>query len=232
MPYLPLLAAIAFTLSPLLAGSFGGFDPGAFPVPQDDPPVQPAGYAFAIWGLIYFWLLVHGGWGAWARPDHPDWRPTRPALTLSLAIGAFWIPVANASPLWATVMIWAMLAPALAALFRAGPADPWLLATPLGLYAGWLTAASAVSVGLVLAGWGLTGPIVAALVGLVLALAVAAAMVRARPAWGYVAAAAWALVAVAVQNGAREPLLTAAALLGAAGLLAFRAVTRGPASAR
>ena len=47
------LAALAFAASPLLVPGFGGFDPNRFPVPQENPPVQPAGYAFAIWGLIY-----------------------------------------------------------------------------------------------------------------------------------------------------------------------------------
>jgi hypothetical protein len=43
---LTLLAAIAFLLSPLLSSGFNGFSPGQFPIPQIDPPVQPAGYAF------------------------------------------------------------------------------------------------------------------------------------------------------------------------------------------
>ena len=53
---LVLLAALAFALSPLLSSGFNGFAPDQFPIPQDNPPVQPAGYAFAIWGLIYLWL--------------------------------------------------------------------------------------------------------------------------------------------------------------------------------
>ncbi len=221
MPYFPLLAALAFALSPVVAGSFGGFAPDAFPVPQDDPPVQPAGYAFAIWGLIYLWLVLHAAYGAWARRDDPGWRPARPPLTLSLALGALWIPVANASPLWATAMIWAMLLPALVALLRAGRGDPWLLDAPLGLYAGWLTAASAVSVGLCLAGWGVTGPVAAARLALVLALVVAAFTLRRRPSAGYLAATSWALAAIAVQNLGEIPSLVVAPLLGIAALCAL-----------
>ncbi len=221
MPYLPLLAALAFALSPLVAGSFGGFAPDAFPVPQDDPPMQPAGYAFAIWGLIYLWLVVHAAYGAFARRDDPGWRPTRLPLTLSLALGAFWIPVANASPFWATLMIWAMLLPALAALLRAGRGDPWLLDTPLGLYAGWLTAASSVSVGLCLAGRGVTGPVTAAWVALIVALALAAFVLLNRPSRGYVAAFAWALAAVAVQNLGEVASLVAGPMLGIALVLAL-----------
>lgn len=44
------LLAVTFAISPFFVTDFGGFDPDQFPVAQDRPPVQPAGYAFAIWG--------------------------------------------------------------------------------------------------------------------------------------------------------------------------------------
>ena len=45
------ILSIVFAASPFLVQDFAGFDPNQFPVPQDNPPVQPAGYAFAIWGI-------------------------------------------------------------------------------------------------------------------------------------------------------------------------------------
>ena len=63
-----LLLSIAFAASPLLTPGFGGFDADQFPIPQDNPPVQPAGYAFAIWGLIYAWLILGLGWGPTGLP--------------------------------------------------------------------------------------------------------------------------------------------------------------------
>ena len=45
---LVLVAAMAFVLSPFLAQPFTGFDPAQLPIPVDDPPIQPEGYAFAI----------------------------------------------------------------------------------------------------------------------------------------------------------------------------------------
>ena len=152
---LVLLAALVFAAGPFLFPEFGGFEPGAYPVPQDDPPVQPAGYAFAIWGPIYLWLLVSAGYGLLRRREDPAWDATRLPLIVSLAVGAVWLPVANASPVWASVLIWIMLLAALAAVFRAPKTDRGLLAWPLGLYAGWLTAASVVSLGLLAAGYGL-----------------------------------------------------------------------------
>ena len=53
-----LAAAIAFALSPLASSGFAGFSADQFPILQDNPPVQPAGYAFSIWGVIYAWLIL------------------------------------------------------------------------------------------------------------------------------------------------------------------------------
>ena len=198
---LTFVAAIAFAAAPFLTEGFNGFAADRFPVPQDDPPVQPAGYAFAIWGLLYLWLIAGTGFGLLARADEPDWRAGRAPLFVSLAVGSGWIAVAQVSVLMATVLIWIMLAAALVALARAGTRDRWLQREPVGAYAGWLTAAASVSVGLVLAGYGLTTQMVAAIAGLALALGIAVAMQRIRPdSLGYPAAVIWALVGVIVAN--------------------------------
>ncbi|MFC7704073.1 hypothetical protein ACFQXB_07695 [Plastorhodobacter daqingensis] len=175
---LVLVAAIAFVASPLWSPGFNGFDPNLFPVPQEDPPVQPAGWAFSIWGLIYTLLILHAGFGLLRRDEDPGWDDMRWPLFVSLGIGASWLAVAQTDPILATIQIWVMLIAALAALFLspgrrtmtdAGPepapaTNPWLGRVPVGIYAGWLTAASFVSIGLLLGGWGMTGLTGAALV--------------------------------------------------------------------
>lgn len=217
-----LILAIGFAVSPFLNPEFGGFDPDRYPIPQIDPPAQPAGYAFAIWGPIYLYFLVHAGFGLVKRWDDPAWDAPRWPLILSLGVGVFWLPVALLSPLWATVMIWAMLATALEALRRASRRDRWLLMAPIGLYAGWLTAASAVSVALVGAGWGIVlGPVAWAAVALLIALMIGAVvLLRVQPAPEYGAAIIWALIAVAVANIGGSTLVLALAVLGAAVLTA------------
>ena len=201
MSLITLLAALAFALSPLLSSGFNGFAPDQFPIPQDNPPVQPAGYAFAIWGVIYVWLIAGAAYGVWDRATDPDWEPMRPALIVSLIIGAGWIPVAQLSPLWATVLIWAMLMTAVLALLRAGQADHMWLRAPIALYAGWLTAASSVALGLILAGYGYVDAQVAAYGGITLALVIALLVQALRPdAPAYPAAVIWALVGVLVAN--------------------------------
>lgn len=210
------LLSITFAASPFFVDSFAGFDPNQFPVPQDKPPVQPAGYAFAIWGVIYGWLILGLGWGLWQARHDAQWHDMRVPLALSLAFGTGWLAVAVMSPIWAAVLIWMMLITALIALFVAPVADTSWAAWPVGLYAGWLSAASCVSLGLLVAGYGWLDQTTAALVfvGLAIVLGgfIQAALGRA-PTYGI--AVIWALVAVAVANWASTPIVAYVAAAGA-----------------
>src|SRR6056297_1728415 len=179
---LTLTAALAFALSPLVSDGFNGFRPDQFPIPQIDPPGQPAGYAFAIWGLIYLWLVAGALFGLLRRDVAPGWDRARWPLIASLVVGAAWIPAAQVSPPAATVMIWWMAVTAILALLRAGRHDRLWLQAPLALYAGWLTAAACVALALVLAGHGITGQQSAAVLTIALALAISVSVLRARPA--------------------------------------------------
>jgi hypothetical protein len=219
------LAALAFVLSPFVTSGFRGFEPSQFPVTQVDPPVQPAGYAFAIWGVIYLWLLLGAGYGLWRAADDPDWQAMRPPLALSLGVGAFWLAAANASPLLATGMIVVMTASAIVAMLRAGQNNPWMQAGPVALYAGWLTAATGVAIGVVLGGYGILSAQAAALLCLTAVLLIALSVQSARPReWGYALAVIWALAGVIAANlhTGNWPVI-ALSVLGATGL-AVRAV--------
>jgi hypothetical protein len=213
-----LTAALAFAMAPLLTSGFNGFRPDQFPIPQADPPVQPAGYAFAVWGLIYLWLLAGAVFGLLTRAEAPGWDAARWPLIASLVIGAAWIPVAQMSPVQATVLIWGMLGTALWALMACGREDrPWLR-TPVALYAGWLTAASCVALGLVLAGHGVMGAQAAALAMLALALVIGLGVLSARPdSPEYALTLGWALIGVMADNLA--PVNAAVLALCAAGLV-------------
>lgn len=213
---LVLIAALAFGLSPLFTPDFRGYDPSQFPALVGRPAILPAGYAFSIWGLIYLWLVVHAGYGLWKRAEDPAWDATRLPLVLSLAVGAVWLAVAVRSPLWASLLIVAMLAGALLALKATRDApDRWLLAAPIALYAGWLTAANGVSWGVLLSGYGLLDDRIAAyvmlLVVLNLALYVLSRLTRA-PEYGL--ALIWALVAIIAADGWAVPTVSGLAVVG------------------
>ena len=214
-----LILSIAFAGSAFLVLSlsgFGGFRPDQFPVPQDNPSVQPAGYAFRIWGVIYLWLIVGAIFGLMRRVVDPAWASMRPALMVSLALGAGWLPVALISPAWATVLIWCMLIPAVSALMRS-PVDDRLWASwPVGLYAGWLSAASCVALGLLAAGYGFMDETTAAWVfvslAIVLSFAVQWRLARA-PTYGI--AVIWALIAVAARSDFATDSVAMLAIVGA-----------------
>jgi hypothetical protein len=217
---LVLVATLALVCSPLATIGFNGFRPEQFPVPQTDPPVQPAGYAFSIWGVIYLWLIFSAIYGIWRAVDDPDWNAMRLPLAGSLIIGTFWLMAASTAPVVATVMIVVMVGLAITATLLAGQCLPWLQAQPVALYAGWLTAASGVSISVVLGGYGILSAQTAAISCLVGVLAIALSLQSARPRlWGYPAAVIWGLIGVIVANlsGPNWPVITLASL----GIVAF-----------
>lgn len=221
---LTLAAAVGFVSFSYAAPDFQGYTPAQLPLVSERPPVQPAGFAFAIWGVIYLWLVVHGGYGLLARAEDAAWdRPRWPAIG-AMTLGAGWLWVAVANPVAATLMIFAMLGLALWALARAPAGDPvrdfWLARAPLGLFAGWLTAASFVSAGLIAGGHGIIGSErMAALLAIVLAIGFAGwVILRLRPGGGYALAAGWGLFGIAMANLGRNTDITVLALLGMAAL--------------
>jgi hypothetical protein len=203
--WLTLLVTVTFVASPAFTAPFSGFTRDQLPIPQVDPPVQPAGYAFSIWGLIYGWLLVSAVYGVYVRRADAVWDRVRVPLVVSLAAGTPWLAVANRSPIWATVLIVVMAASAIVALQRAPDDDARWLRTPVAIYAGWLTAATFVSLGSTAAGYGvLTNGLGWAFLGILLALLVAVLVQRSVPrALAYGGTVIWALVGIMVANGSK-----------------------------
>ena len=225
------LLAAAFAAAPLVASPFSGFTADQLPEPQLDPPIQPAGYAFAIWGLIYAWLVVSAAFGLWKRRGAEDWSRARLPLILSLAIGVPWLSIANASAIWATITIFLMAAFAIAALWLAPMRDRWLFQAPVGIYAGWLTAASFVSLGSTAAGYNiLFDQLGWAFLGIAFALTVAIIVFeRRRSAPEYLLTVIWALLGIIVANGLDLLSVTTVAALGIAILLCVIAMRGGSA---
>lgn len=195
------VATVAFTLSPFLTRDFAGYRPEQFPVVLDFWPVQPAGWAFSIWGVIYIWLIAGALWGLVNTPRDSQWKNMRVPLLVSLGLGIFWITAANVAPILATIMIFAMAVFAIVAMLRAGDVDRAWQVRPVALYAGWLTAATGVGAGVVISGYGVLSAQAAALSMLTTVLLVALTIQSRRPAeWAYPAAIIWALSGVIAEN--------------------------------
>ena len=205
-------ATMGFVSSPFWSAGFGGFNPDAFPVPLNDPPTQPAGYVFSIWGLIYLWLLVSAFYGLLRRAENDNWDAGRWWVIASLGLGTPWISVANASPVLGTILIMGMLVTALRALFLTPTDDRWMLRLPLALYTGWLTAASGVSLSVLAVGYGASEywPVIALVLAVLVGVAVQLTLERA-PTYG--AAIAWGLLGVVVKNVSTGGIVLAAIAL-------------------
>lgn len=211
-----LLLAAAQLLAPLLLflGNFN--DQTAKPPLTAAPnPATPAGYAFAIWGVIYIGALAYAVYQALPSNAHDQllerigW-PT--AAGYALCIG--WLLAARFGPGWMTVpIIFGMLLCLTSALLVVarwhepmGTTRQVLVAAPLGLYVGWLSAAAFVNAADVLPGYGFDrfglspqafGCLVVIAAG-VLASAIALATSAYLP---YIAAVMWALVAIIMNSG-------------------------------
>lgn len=212
-----LLAILAMVAAPALTPAFTGYDPGTFPVRIERPAIQPAGYAFSIWGLIYLWLLAHAVFGLLKRRNDPAFlRPALPLLVSGL-LGSVWLAIASSAPITATLVILVMGGLAMLAYLRADQTqDRWLLAAPLAIYAGWLTAACGVSVGVIMAGYGVLSNTGAALLMLAVVIAVALFVQTRRPAMPvYGVTVVWAAIGVIVANWADTQIVALTAAGGA-----------------
>lgn len=233
LPTRVLLFALACGQVLLAAWLFAiGFEESAAQAPlvTEPNPAVPAGYAFAIWGPIF------GGCLLLTLRDLLDrttaWMVPSPAfMGAGYALSCLWMLVARFGPLWLTVpLIWAMLI-ALSAAFIPAARMPDRMGSPvrrglalgtLGVYVGWLTAAAFVNTADVLPGYGfnrfgLTVEQFGILSLLGCALVAGWVTVQSRGSLPYVAAVAWALVAVVVQNGA--PSLSHPVSMTATGLV-------------
>lgn len=217
-----LIVTLAFGAAPFLTPPFRGYDPALFPVNIPRPSIQPAGYAFAIWSVIYLWLFAHAITSLWKRAENPAWDRTRLPLALAIALGSAWLWIAPQAPIAATVTILVMAAAAITAFLRADTeTDRWLLSAPIAILAGWLSAAAAVSTGVVIAGYGLLSDTASAVAMIAAILTLATWVQRQKPRMPvYGLTVIWALAGVTVANAGLNPVIAILAGLGI-GLMAL-----------
>ncbi|MEZ5754361.1 MAG: hypothetical protein R3D90_06230 [Paracoccaceae bacterium] len=220
-----LLVTLAFGAAPILTPPFRGYDPTLFPVQIARPSIQPAAYAFGIWSVIYLWLITHAVLGLWKHSENPAWDRPRLPLVLAIALGSAWLSIAPVAPIWATVTILIMAASAIAALLRADTeTNRWLLSAPIAILAGWLSAAAAVSTGVVIAGYGLLSDTVSAVAMIAATLALATWTQRQKPRMPlYGLTVIWALIGITVANAGLNPVV---AILSGIGIALMALVLR------
>lgn len=207
-----------------------------------EPSIVPAGYTFAIWGLIEALSLA---WALWSvlRPSPLAERIAGPLSVVFAGFTLWLLAVTFVEQNWLPLAIFlAMVAGLLTALRtamadRAGTADwnRWrrgLLWAVLGTYTGWSSIAVWANLTTALTGSGAPVTGTAALLGQLAVLAGAAATAAAIVVWTggllpYTATVVWAFVGITIgAAGAGEPVLAGAAVVGLVVVAVLTAVLR------
>lgn len=240
------LFAVVIGQSQVLMG--WGQSPAEFAA-DSDATLRVAGFAFAIWGIIYVWLMVYAVRQAIpATPETPLLKALGwPSVITLLAIG-WWVPAAAFDwEISTIVLIFGALLVLLGALLAQAEAirslprrnrDRWMTVWPLGLLAGWLTVAAPVNLLTVVTGNGdLPGflPPTAWAIVAVAAVAATALLVTARlRLLAYGLPVAWGLIGVFAAEQTRNAPLAftalAAALIVLVGIIVLVFRLRPPAA--
>ena len=204
---------------------------------QATPLIEPALYAFVVWGPIFGLSLAYAGYQALpANRTDPLLRRIGWFTAAAFAATGFWSVLVPQGWLLAALGMLALNFVCLGATYlriaassrRRAPSrgERWLIALPVGIFLGWMTAANVVSLlselvrGELLAAGG-TGEAAVGAVSLLLGGALAALIVRAgatgptQAALAYGGTVLWALVGVVAQQYDASTLTTGAAVVAA-----------------
>jgi len=218
---LVIVATIATIVFNALAatGYVNGITPAA--ISAKYPTVlTPAGYAFSIWTLIYLGLLAFSVNQA-LPANAVRYRPIRSLYILSCLLNCTWIYFWHREQIAVCLVIILLLCGTLVFVrYRLmgfdSTGDIWLAKAPIGVYAGWVTAASTVNLLVLLAnlklGYSGAGENV---IGIVLIAVATGAAIVARAAlrdYFFPLAVAWALTAIAVKQSGNTTIVVATAV--------------------
>lgn len=223
--------AVVIGYSQVLLG--WGQSPAEFSA-DGDGTLRVAGYAFAIWGLIYLWLLVYAVRQVLPRTGESllIHRLGWPSAAALLGIG-WWVIAAAFDWKAATVVLIfaslaALLVPLLAnagAIRALGRFDRDRLTTvwPLALLAGWLTVAAPLNLITVATGNdalpAMLSPTVWAILAIVVVTGTALGVTQRLRTMAYGLPIAWGLLGAFVAEQERNPMLGYTALAAAAAVL-------------
>lgn len=201
---------------------------------DSDATLKVAGYAFAIWGVIYLGILVYAvrqvlpQTGESLLIDRFGW----PSALAFAGIGLWIVAAALDAELATVVLIFGSLAALLVPLLRNAGAirglptrerDRWMVVWPLALLAGWLTVAAPLNLITVATGNGDLPPALSPTMWAMIAIAVvgvvALAVTQRIRTVAYAIPVAWGLLGAFVAEQPRNPALAYFALGAAVAVL-------------
>jgi len=187
--------------------------------------VTPAGYAFTIWSLIYFGMIVFSIYQLFSKAapakNAERFRGVRSLYILSCAANCAWIYFWHQDQILICLFIIAVLLTALLLInIKLRNAETnnefWLTKAPFGIYFGWVTVAAMVNFVIALKYLNVAMPDSAAMtLGAVLILLAAAlgTIVSVKLTnYTYPLAIAWAVTAIAVKQSSHVLIVVAAAV--------------------
>lgn len=219
-----------------LAGSpvFNGKSVGSVSA-QYDTLFAPAGYAFAIWGLIYLLLIAFVGyqWIAWfKRREDRELKQTGLWFALAGIANGSWIIAWLNESMVVSVLLMFILLLALIALTLKLRLEIWdapvriiaFVWWPIVFYLGWIIVASVanVAVYLVSIGWqgGFLSEVAWTMVMIAVATIIYLLLIRYRNMREAALVGVWALVAIAVRQWQQNPGIVTVAVIAAVVLFA------------
>jgi hypothetical protein len=182
--------------------------------------ITPAGYAFTIWSLIYFGMIVFSIYQALPKTGE-RFRSVRSVYILSCAANCAWLYFWHQDQILICLfIIAALLATLLFINIRLRNAatnnEFWLTKAPFGIYFGWVTVAAMVNFVVALKYLNVAMSDSMAMIlssALILLAAVLGAVVSVKLTnYTYPLAIAWAVTAIAVKQSAHVLIVVAAAV--------------------
>jgi benzodiazapine receptor len=173
----------------------------------------PAGYVFAIWGLIYLALIAYSIYQVLpSQRENPRLRRIGYLYVLSCVANVAWLFLWHYEVFVLTIVAMVALLLLLIAIYlrlgtgrtRVSTAETWLVRVPFSIYLGWITVATVANATSLLdylnwTGWGLS-PEAWAVIMLVAAAVIASAVSITRGDVAYVLVIVWAFVGIAVKH--------------------------------
>lgn len=183
--------------------------------------ITPAGYAFAIWSLIYLGLITFSIFQALpSNTENPRFKNIRTIYIANSAANCFWIYLWHYEMILASLAVMFFLLATLV-LINVGlrksesMAETWLAQIPFSLYFGWVTVATILNFSIALVFLGVkTSESISIILSsiLIIGAAVLGILIRFKLAlFAYPLAIAWALTAIAVKQSGRTAIVVCAA---------------------
>jgi len=186
----------------------------------------PAGYVFAIWGLIYLALVGYSIYQALpAQRENPRLREIGWLYALSCAANITWLFLWHYEFFVGTLIAMGLLLVLLILIYlflgvgraAASSAETWLVRLPFSIYLGWITVATVANATSLLdhlgwSGWGIA-PQWWAVIMLAVAALITTLMSLTRGDVAYVLVIVWAFIGIAVKHNSTPLVAIAASFL-------------------